>query len=201
MKLLTDEQHDFLVENYKEIGNVELTHLINSTFRTSFKVVQIKNYKKNRRLASNLTGQFEKGGIPINKGTKGMFNVGGNNTSFKKGQASPNWVPVGTEIMKGDGYIYRKISDIKGVCPIKNWKQVHRIIYEDYHGVKLNAQDRIVFLDGDLTNFEIDNLALLSNNENLVRNIYDLKYNDKELSRTGVLVAKVISNSNIRKKR
>lgn len=83
-KLFTDEQYHFVLNNYLGISNVELTKIINKKFNTEFKVTQIKSYKKNHRLNSGLTGRFEKGHVPTNKGIKGKFNIGGNSTSFKK---------------------------------------------------------------------------------------------------------------------
>lgn len=194
-KLLTPDQHDFLMDNYLGIGNAELTNLINARFATNLTASQIKSYKRNRRLDSGLNGRFIKGMVPVNKGTKGMFNVGGNKTSFKKGQAARNWCPMGTELLKADGYVYIKVSDIRGVHSKTNWKQKHRIIYEKYYGITLNPKDKVVFLDGDHFNFEIDNLEILTESENLIRNLRGLNFKDKELSRTGVTLAKVIAKT------
>lgn len=69
-RLLTPEQHQFLENNVKGMGNQELTNLINDKFETDFTRQQIKTYKKNHNLSSGLTGHFPKGHVPINKGIK-----------------------------------------------------------------------------------------------------------------------------------
>ena len=108
----TKEQSDFIYENYKGIGNKELAEMFNKKFGTKKTSQQISSWKANRKLDSGLRGYFPKGHVPINKGTKGMFNVGGNKTSFKKGQRPANYKPVGYErIDKKDGYIYIKVQN------------------------------------------------------------------------------------------
>ena len=47
------------------------------------------------------------------------------------------------------------------------WKPLHRIIYENVHGVKLGKEDCIRFIDKDTNNIHPDNLIYLTNQENM----------------------------------
>ena len=58
-----------------------------------------------------------------------------------------------------------------------------------------------MFADGDRTNFDIDNLILVSYQEQFIMNQRKLVKKDKELTKTGHLIAKVIDKQNkLRKK-
>lgn len=195
-RILTNEQDTFVRKNAQGISNKELIDLFNRTFDTNFTVNQIKSHKQRNKITSGLTGCFEKGHVPANKGTKGLYNVGGNKTSFKKGEAPINIDPVGTEKMLSDGYIWVKIDNQSNVPKGVNWRQKHRLIFEQHHNIKLTKEDRCVFADGDRTNFDIDNLILVSNSEMLIMNRRGLLYKDKELTKTGANIAKVLNKVN-----
>ena len=137
-------------------------------------------------------GYFKKGFTPWNKGLKGY--IGANKTSFKKGAIPPNQVPVGTESLTKGGYIKVKIAD-----PNK-WELKHRYIYEKHYG-KIPKGCRVIFADKDIYNFDIDNLILVSRKELLKLNQYDLIKEDKELTKTGINVAKLILKIGEAKKR
>ena len=64
MMKYSDEMRTFILENYMNKGNVELTEIFNKAFKTDVKVSQIKAYKNNHNLSSGLTGRFQKGIIP-----------------------------------------------------------------------------------------------------------------------------------------
>lgn len=101
----TEEMREFILENYKGVSTKELVERFNLRFETSVTLSMMKGYKANHKLNSGLTGYFPKGHIPANKGTKGIFNAGGNKTSFKTGQLPPN-----TEITKSGVLIARMMS-------------------------------------------------------------------------------------------
>lgn len=202
-KIYTEEHLKFIRDNAKGKYNKELTELVNKHFGTNFTVTQIDGIKQRNKISSGLTGYFPKGNVPVNKGTKGMYNVGGNKTSFKKGNIPPNRVPIGTEKWKkygsgsDDKYLFVKIQD--GHLN-KNWKAKHIIVYEEHYG-PIPEKHKVMFADGDRTNFDIDNLILVSYQEQFIMNQRKLVKKDKELTKTGHLIAKVIDKQNkLRKK-
>lgn len=90
-RLFSEKQENFIRINVRGRSNQELTNLVNEKYGLEVTVMQVKTWKKNHNISSGLTGFFEKGHVPINKGTTGMFNVGGNKTSFKKGDIPHNY--------------------------------------------------------------------------------------------------------------
>lgn len=199
-KLLTQEQHEFLINNYKLRSNKELTDLINKEFDTNFKQSQIEGYKRNRRLDSGLTGRFEKGNVPSNKGKKMSADQyeKAKKTMFKKGHLSYNSLPIGTERVREDGYVVIKIANGK---LNKNWKQKHILIWEKAHG-KLPDGKVVIFLDGNNRNFDLDNLVAIDKSIHLIMNRNHLYVKDKELVKSGIATAELIKKiSDIKKDR
>ncbi len=189
-RLLTAEQDSFLQANLKGIGNKVLADLINQKFDLSLTPIQIKTYKKNHNLSSGLTGQFEKGLVPYNKGKKCPGKT--SSTSFQKGSIPHNTVPVGTELTKADGYMWVKIAD-----PNK-WRQKHILIWEEANG-KRPSGHVIVFADQNRRNFELGNLVLVSREELFICNRKRLLFSDEELSKSGILISKVLAKAQKKK--
>jgi len=98
----TLEQKEFIRANVVGKSNLELTNHFNDHFSLGLQVSQIKAFKKNNKLSSGLTGRFEPGQIPSNKGKKKTW-VGGEATQFINGHKPHNYKPVGTERVNGEG--------------------------------------------------------------------------------------------------
>lgn len=94
--------------------------------------------------------------------------------------------PIGSE------YNYRNsTSGFKMMKIGKNkWVLKHKYIYEQHYG-KIPEGKCIIFLDGNRDNCSIDNLALIDKKEELMMARYGMFYKNKELTKTGVLVAKL----------
>lgn len=185
----TEEQKQFIYDNYKGIGNKKLTEMFNKKFGTNI-INQIKYFKHNHHLNSGLTGQFEKGNIPQNKGKKWdeyMPKKSQENckkTCFKKGNIPTNHRKVREERINVDGYYEIKIAE-----PNK-WELKHRYIYKQYYG-SIPKGYNIIFLDGDKTNLDINNLKAISKHENLIMNEYKLRYTEKELTESAHIIAQI----------
>lgn len=185
----TNEQSQFIVNNAKGLGNEELKNIFNIQFNLELTKEQIKGFKSNHHVSSGLDGRFKKGdiSIPWNKGTKGLTKS--NKTSFKEGNII-NCKPIGTErIDNKDGYLY-----IKTEQPNK-WQLKHRVIWEKAYG-KIPKGDKLVFKDGNRQNIDLDNLILLTPSEELIMNRNKFFSNTKEITETGVLIAKVMDKTN-----
>ena len=103
-------------------------------------------------------------------------------------------MPVGTERTNTDGYVEIKIAD-----PNK-WKGKHRIIWEETHG-PIPKGHVVIFADGNRRNFDPDNLLLVSRAQLARMNQTHLIKNDAELTKTGVIVADVLSKIGERKRK
>lgn len=191
--IYSKEEEQFLIDNVKDITLKELTDRFNKQFNMNLSKSAIANRKNKLGLSSEITGgQFKKGDIPWNKGIKGY--MGANKTSFKKGNIPHNYRPVGSERINKDGYTEIKVAD-----PNK-WELKHRYIYKKEYGEIPNGYN-VMFADKNKLNFDIDNLILVSKSEDLIMNNRELIFNDKELTKTGHLIAKVINRTyNFQKK-
>lgn len=191
----TKEQEQFLKDNVKGISLKELTKRFNEHFNLDMKESQISNKKKNLNIKSGVNGQFQKGNKPHNKGLRWsdyMSKAGQENsrkTTFKKGNIPSNHRNLYEERFDKDGYIEIKIKEPN------QWEFKHRFIYENKYG-KIPKGHKIIFLDGDKYNLDIDNLKLVSNAEELIMNKNNLRYNNKDLTNTGHLIAKVLIKRN-----
>ena len=84
---------------------------------------------------------------------------------------------------------------VRDDCLNDNWELKHRIIYKQHYGDIPNGYN-IMFADKNKRNFDIDNLILVSKSEDLIMNKNNLLYDNKELTKTGHLISKVIDRVN-----
>lgn len=192
------EQIQFLRDNVKGISLKELTERFNQCFNTNLSENAISNQKNKYGLKSGIVGgRFEKGNIPVNKGQKMSASIyeKAKKTMFKPGSKPKNTDPIGTEKMLADGYVWVKVNDKSNVPKTVNWKQKHRLIWEKEYG-SIPEGHMIIFLDGNHENFDIDNLAMITRAENLIMNRKRLFMPDKDITKTGVQLAKLINITN-----
>ena len=187
-RIFSDEQERFIRKNVQGKSNKDLAELINHTFGLQITIAQIKGWKANHKLSSGLTGYFERGHVPINKGTKGMFNVGGNKTSFKKGQPARNHKPVGTERIDRDGYVIVKVQD-DGPWH-KRWRPKHKLEWEKVHG-KIPPGFVLIFLDSNKQNITMENLKLVTQAQNLQLNRKQWRSEISEATLAGVNLTQI----------
>ena len=171
----------------------ELTEYTNRTFSTSYSETQIKGYKNNHSLRSGLSFQFSKGHVPPNKGKRGYHAPGSEKGWFHKGNAPHNLAPIGTEVIRSDGYLWVKIAE-----PNK-WKQKHRLLWEEAKG-KIPRGFYLIFADGNRRNVSLDNLLLVSQAQMLVLNKFSLIQPERSLTETGIMIADIHMKMHQRKK-
>ncbi|GAA0390316.1 HNH endonuclease signature motif containing protein [Paenibacillus motobuensis] len=194
--LFTQEQKEFIQRNVDGRLNQELAELVNKEFNLQISTKQMKAWKHNRGLSSGLRGS--EGQDPPNKGTKGLYNVGGNRTSFKKGQQALNYKPVGSERIDRDGYTLIKVSD-EGLWN-KRWRHKHKVIWEEKHG-PIPKGHVILFADQNRRNISLDNLIMIKQSQLSVLNKKGLLHNDAELTKTGIIMADIYLKIGERKRR
>ena len=195
--IYSDEEHQFIIDNVEGITLKELTKRFNEKFNLNVTENAIANRKNILGLRSGIVGgQFQKGHIPANKGKKGYMTPEQYEkckaTMFKKGNIPANHRPIGSErIDKRDGSILVKVKD--GQLQ-KNWMSKSRYIYEQAHG-KIPAGHKVIFADGDHSNFDLDNLILVSNAEELIMNQIKLISKEAEFTNNGAVIEKVLNKS------
>lgn len=187
------EVHAFIAQNVLGTTTRDLVAMVNEKFNLGFTEPMMKSYKTYHKLKSGLDCRFRPGHVPQNKGMKGVCAPGCEKTWFKKGSTPVNHRPVGSERVDMDGYILVKVAE-----PNK-WRMKHRIVWEEHHG-KIPDGQKVIFLDGNKLNTEIENLALVTNSEHLEMNRARLRSEDPECTKSGILVARLSVATDRRKK-
>lgn len=101
-----------------------------------------------------------------------------------KTNAMGSIISIGTEYTKPDGMVLVKVMPNK-------WKYKQRYIYEQYYNIELPKDIMVIFLDGDRTNFNIDNLMAVSTPEyNCIKN-KNLLSNNGMVTKTAILSARL----------
>lgn len=188
--MLNEEELNYLKQIYKGRYVKDVTKMINEKFNANHSCKEIENYKRTRGLRSGIDSTFKKGHIPYNAGTKGLCKANGG--SFQKGNRPKNAREVGEE------RFVRGYWEIKVAEP-NLWMSKGRYIWEQNYK-KIPEGYIVTFLDGNTSNFELSNLALISQNENKIMNKMKLRKEDKELTQAGVNIAKIINKISQRKK-
>lgn len=105
---------------------------------------------------------------------------------FVKGQKAPNHKNIGDEFVSTDGYTYIKIAEPNA------WVKKQRYVWEKENG-KIYKHTSVIFLDQDKTNFDINNLIMIEDRDKLVMKNSKLFTTNAELTKSGILVAKLIN--------
>lgn len=187
----TSEQIQFLKDNASGKYNDEITELFNKEFGLDLKVSQIKRVKKRYKINSGITGRFERGNKPWNKGKKipGLSNSG----TFKKGHTPSNIRKVGDRRINRCGYYEIKVKEPG------TWKLEHRVIYEKNFG-KIKKNYVIVFLDNNKQNLEINNLICISKSIHAIMNNRRWYSSNPEITKSRIILAKILKSKTSKKK-
>jgi len=128
-----------------------------------------------RRPGTHIGGatRFKPGHATWNKGIKWDSGGRSHTTRFKPGQRSPNWMPIGTLRINGEGYLDRKVADTR--ITQRNWTAVHRLVWIEHHGAVPRGH-LVVFRPGhhttELPLITVDKLELLTRRQLMERNTY-----------------------------
>lgn len=193
----TEEEREFIKKHSKGISYKDLTALFNAAFPGSeLSGAAINSYFGNHHMTNGRDGRFLKGHVSHNKGLKGIHYSPA--TEFKPGRMPKQYRPIGTEVVSKDGYLVRKIADTKPSR--RGWRMVHHLVWEAVNG-PIPPHHKVIFADGDRTHIAIDNLILVSNGKWATMCKNRLTSNDPELTKTGLLVAELMSAASKRAKK
>lgn len=199
-KLFPPDIHAYIVENHKGIGHLQMAENVNEKFGTAYTKDQIKNFYARHKLNSGLTGRFEKGHVPANKGTHPPTTGRMAETQFKKGNLPYDTKPVGYERISKDGYIEVKIKmrPSRPDCN-DNFKAKHILVWEAANGPVPEGHN-VIFKDGDKMNVTLENLALVTKAEHLELTRSGLRSSDPNITETGILIARIKCTSRKKQK-
>ena len=162
----TKEQVKYLKEIAPGKSRKEIKELVNVKFNLNLNLSQINSAMVNNKIKTGIDAKFKKG-----------CKAG---THKRKGPSKP----VGTEMTRVDGYIKIKISE-------DEWMYKHHYVWQQYHG-EFPKGYRIIFLDKNKKNFDINNLAAVSKKELLFINNKGFLKEDTDLSKVGVALARLM---------
>lgn len=113
-------------------------------------------------------------------------------TTFKKGGVPHNKKPIGSEFKTKNGYIYVKVGEPRV------WIQKQRVMYEKYYG-KIPKGYSVTFLNQNKEDFSKENLILIQHKDKLVAKNLKLYSNNSDITKTGIMVAKLINKTHEKK--
>lgn len=188
-KKFPKEVSDFIEANVKGIGEAKLAEITSKEFGRKFTAEEIGTFKKNHKLSSGLSGKFQKGHVPPNKGKKGIINPGCKVGWFKAGNVPHNAVPIGAETVTTDGYLRVKVGNPN------YWVFSHQLVWMSHNGDIPNGYI-VTFLDGDKRNLDIANLALITRREHMGLLRHKLRSEEPELTACGIQTVRLINKIN-----
>jgi len=142
----SQEDKTFIRNHYRHMSYVEIGAVIGRSFHSVKHQCRVMNLKRTTAEA-----------IAIQERTTAA-------TQFKSGDMPHNHRPVGSiRIDNKDGYVKMKIAEPK------EWQLLHRYIWEKANG-PLPKDKIVVFKDGNRYNIKLDNLELMTREENMQRN-------------------------------
>ena len=174
------------ISNNRTLMRPDLHRLFCEEFsRVDVSAINIHSLRTRNGWKTGRTGQFKKGNIPHpNARPKGA-----NRTSFKKGNKPHGWKPLGSSRFSKDGYIEIKISEPR------TWALLHIMIWIAANG-KIPEGHCVVFKNGDKTIVEINNLELITRNENLQINRLQCSSRPLEVRPVVRAVGKLVAKTN-----
>lgn len=195
-RIYTKEQAQFLRDNCVGRSRAALAALFNAEFDRDITLRQVKSFVGNRGLTSGLTGYYEKGQEPWNRGVKGY--MGANVTSFKKGQIPPNKKRLWSERINRDGFIEISVPERNPHTGFPTrYRHKHVWLWEVANG-PVPKGSVVCFVDGNKQNCEVVNLMLLTRGELLALNTHSYKDAPAELKPSLLALAKVEAKAGIR---
>ena len=169
----TEAERARLAEVAPGRSHEEIREIMTAEFGDHFGGSRITAALKRYGIRTGRTGHFEKGHEPFNKGKSWdefmppESQERSRRTQYKPGDISgfalKHSHPVGYERVDGDGYTWVKVSDGLQDNPNSNYRQKHRVVYEQVHG-SIPEGCNVVFADRDKTNLDPGNLVAVPRN-------------------------------------
>jgi hypothetical protein len=168
-KKFTRKEDSYIKANFNDVPSTQIAAklgLFPGSVRQRMKFLGVKpSPEKLEEFKRMYT--FKKGCVSWNKGKKIVSTEAMKATQFKKGDIPANTLPEHTIAARMDksGRIYLWLR-----LGRRNWKHVHVCLWEHYHG-KVPAAHCVVFLNKDTFDVRIENLELITMQENMKRNM------------------------------
>ena len=173
----TEQEIKFLTDNYSDMKTADIAAIMNRPIggvngkaydlrlKKSFKHMKmLQEIESQKLINSGKRHQFKKGQPSHNKGKKMPPELYDKikRTMFKPGHKPGNIKKVGAIRIDHEGYTYVKLADA-------DWVLKHRHVWEQVNG-PVPANHVVIFKDNNMHNFDINNLQVISQADNMLRN-------------------------------
>lgn len=199
--------YEFIRDHSWGVSSKEMAEMVNEKFGTNFTQTMMRQFRQRHGIKSGLTGWYQRGHAPGNKGKKLEEYVGEERaaeikkrisaTQFKKGERPVNEMPVGSIVVNSDGYKLRKKQMTGSLW--ERWEFLHRAVWVEHYG-PIPEDKMVSFRDSNPLNCDIENLMLISRSENAKINRRGLRFEDPDLTDAAVQMIR-LENAIIEKKR
>lgn len=176
----SDVEIEFLVRLYPHVRTEALVQVFERPLTSIYhKAGQLGLRKSEAFLASpaacrlrrgdevGKASRFKPGQTPWNKGSHYVAGGRSAETRFRPGQKPHTWRPIGHTRVTKDGYLQRKVADTG--CTRRDYVGIHHLVWR-MHGRSVPHGHALVFVDGDKTHIDINNLELIPRAELMRRN-------------------------------
>lgn len=177
-----EEVRNFIFANHKGNGHIAMSAMLRDEFGLSYTSQQMKCFYKHYGLHSG-TEHYQKGHTPWNKGKSGCF------SPAQKRASELRAAPIGSERINERGFVEVKVARDNKHRDYFVLK--HHQLWEQANG-PIPKGSVLIFLDGDKTHCTLDNLQLVTKPEATTMVRKKLRFQDRELTKSGALVARVI---------
>jgi hypothetical protein len=178
-RLFPKEVVEYIYANCKGITRVEMTERLNAEFGAKYTHQQIQTYYSRNRIVSGTTGKCANRHRP----PKGVYPKGLYKWHIENNRSGKPKYSVGDVVKREDGYLHRKVGDGELV-------KEHHYVWEQANGPVPKGY-MLIFKDGDRTNCELENLALVSRAENVYLTRKKMRFTDPQLTESAVNLAKL----------
>lgn len=167
-----------------------IAKLVNEKFGLTLNKDNIRSIFRYYHIKSELDGRFTKGKEPWNKGkvmkpeTKEKLLK----TLFHKGNVPWTYREIGSIRTNKEGHVIIKVAETGRKSA--DWRPLKNIVWELRYG-KVPAGKIITMLDGNKYNFNPSNLACITQRENAMLNKFGMRYDNSELTRTSLNIARI----------
>lgn len=173
----------------------EMAEMVNARYGAgTITEKKLRFYNRNHGITSGVNTCFSKGHIPMNKGLKQEEYLSAEAiertkaTRFGPGHAPANELPIGTIKKDSDGYLMKKVQ--AHGTQRQRWECLHRLVWEENNGPIPNEM-LVSFKNGNKDDVRIENLMLISLAENQALLRHGLRFEDAELTETGLALARL----------
>ena len=186
--------YEFIRDHSWGVSSKEMAETVNEKFGTGFTQAGMKQFRQRHGIKSGLTGWYQKGHPPGNKGKKQEEYMSPEaiervrKTQFRKGDRPVNELPVGSVVVNSQGYKMRKKQ--MGGTLRERWEFLHRAVWEEHNGPVPQGM-AVTFKDSDKLNCDIDNLVLVTKGENCTLTRLGLRSEDPGLTEAGLAVVRL----------